>query len=248
VILAAIPADVPSAAPSCTGSDSAPVSVPPSLNGVVSACASQSGNQMVVTNLSQFVLNVGPAGNNIPRLTVKLPSTSGELLPVPEDVLEVDEQNAALAIWQPPANAVFLPVGGRVVATSSQGVQLEVWADPQVSATVRAAELLTAYVADSLSEDSVLSYYNSIAQCVNDADTLWSELTSQSSSAATVMQQALQTIGSCEQLRQKLNKDVATEHADDGSPPDLATVAEHAGQDDWESKFDDVDNIDIDIR
>jgi hypothetical protein len=248
VILSATPVDVPSAAPSCTGSTGVSVPVPPILSGVVSACASQSGNRMVVTNLSQFVLNIGPADDTSPKLTVTLPSTASEVLPAPEDVLEVEEQNAALADWRPPTGAVFLPVGGQVVATASQGVELEVWADPQVSVTIRAAELLTAYVADSLSEDSVLSYYNSIANCVNDASTLWNELTSQSTSAATVMQQALQTIGSCEQLRQKLTKDVTAERAEDGSPPDLATVAEHAGEEDWQSESDDVDHIDTDIR
>jgi hypothetical protein len=248
VLLAAVPVDVPSAAPSCGGSDSVSVPVPPSLNGVVSACASRSGNQMVVTNLSQFVLDVAGADGTSPNLTVTLPSTSSEFMPAPEDVLEVKEQNAALTIWQPPAGAVFLPVGGQVTATSSNGVQLEVSADGEVSATVRAAELLTGYVADSLPEDSVLSYYASIADCVNDAYSLWNDLNSQSTSASTVLQQALETISSCELLRQKLSKDVATEHADDGSPPDLATVAEHAGEDDWQEESHDVDSIDTDIR
>ena len=200
---------------------------------------------MVVTNLSDFVMDVSSAGTATTQLTVNLSDAPSEPLILPEDKLEVEEQNAAVADWQPSTGVVFLPVGAQLTASSSQAVQLEVQPDPEVSATSRAAELLTAYVADSLSESTVLSYYNSIADCVNDAYNLWNELTSPSPpSAGALMQQALQTIASCEQLRQKLDSDVAAEHADNGSPPDLAAVADHADQDDWQSDYDDIDHVD----
>jgi len=246
VPLPATPADIPSAAPQCADSTSVVVQVPSSLDGLVSACASQSGDEVIVTNLSEFVLDVTGYNNTSPQLTVKTYNISSQFLLADEDQLEIEEQNAAVTDWQPTSGMVFLPVGGQVVATSSQPVQLAVQLDPEVSATSFGAELMTAYVVDGLPEHSVLSYYASIASCVNDAYSLWNKFTQQPpASAADMMQQALQTVASCQQLQQKLATDPAAEQPDsDGLQPDLATAAEHAGQKDWESESEDAPHDD----
>jgi len=62
------------------------------------------------------------------------------------------------------------------------------------------------------------------------------------------MQQALQTIASCQQLQHKLSSDVEAEHANsDDLQPDLATEAGHAGAD-WESESEDAPHFELDIR
>ncbi len=247
-ILSATPADVPSAAPQCPGSASAAVSVPANLDGLISACASPSGDEVVVTNLSELVFDVHAASSTSPQLTVRQYDPSPELLPA-EDRLEIEEQNAAVADWQPSAGEVFLPVGAQVVATSDQPVVLAVQWDPEVSATSLFAELLTAHVVDSLPENSVLSYYSSLAACINDAYKLWDEFTQQNPpSTPYLMQQALQTVASCQQLQHKLSADAEAEHAaSDDLQPDLATEAGHAGAD-WQSESEDAPHFELDIR
>jgi hypothetical protein len=248
MVLPATPVDVPSAAPQCADPTSVVVPVPSNLDGLISACSSQSGDEVVVTNLSVLVFDVSSANNTSPQLTVQQYDPSPELLPA-EDKLEVEEQNAAVADWQPSTGTVLLPVGAQVTATSDQPILLAVQADPDVSATSLFAELLTAHIVDSLPEDSVLSYYGSLAACINDAYKLWNEFTQQNPpSAASLMQQALQTISSCQQLQHKLATDAAADHADsEDQQPDLATEAGHAG-DDWESESEDVASVVDDIR
>ena len=251
VRLPATPADIPSAAPRCTGSTSEVVFVPASLRGLVSACASQSGDTMLVTNLSDLVLDVTPGNNSSPQLTVKTYNTLYEFLLPDEEQLEIKEQNAAVAAWRPASRTVFLPVGGHVVATSSQPVHLAVQEDQGVSATSLGAELLTAYVVNRLPEDSVLSYYPSIASCVSAAYKLWGEFTQPSHpSAAALIQQAIETLSACEELEHKLATELSAEHPDsDRLHDDLATEEEHAEQKYWQSETEDAPHDDfVDIR
>ena len=61
------------------------------------------------------------------------------------------------------------------------------------------------------------------------------------------MQQALETIGSCQELQRKLATDAAADHADSQDlRPDLATEAGHAG-DDWQSESEDVPHVEVDL-
>ena len=247
--LSATPAYMPSEGPQCSGSANVAVPIPSSLDQLVSACTSQSQDTVVVTNLSEFVLDIGSADSTSPHMTVQPYDAFSELLAA-GDKLEREVQNAAVAEWQTPNGPVLLPVGAQVVATSSQPVQLTVGVDQNASASSFGAELMTAYVVDGLPEDSVPSYYDSLASCVNDAYKLWNELTQQSPpSAASLMQQALETVASCRALQRKLAADPAAEQpASDGLQPDLSTAADHAGQDDWESKSEQVDSVEGDIR
>lgn len=247
--LPATPADIPSGPPQCTGSADTFTPVPASLSPLVSACASQSGDEMVVTNLSQFVLDISPANGTSVQLQPGQYDTSAGLLPA-GDELEVTEQNAAVAELAPSdPSTVLLPVGGQVIATSDQPVQLTVQVDSSASAASYGAELMTSYVVDNLTENGIGSYYDSIANCVNDAYSLWQKLYQQPPpSADDLIQQALQTYGSCLELNRKLTEDLAAEHPDSqGLQPDLATVAEGAREPNWESKSASVDNVDADI-
>ena len=177
-VLPATPVDIPSAAPRCADPTSVVVPVPSNLDGLVSACRSKSRDKVVVTNLSVLVFDVSSANSTRPQLTVRQYDPSSELL-LAENKLETEELNAVVADWRPSTGTVFLPVGAQVVATSDQPIVLAVQKDPEVSATSLFAELLTAHIADSLPEDSVLSYYDSLAACINDAYKLWTSSLSQ---------------------------------------------------------------------
>jgi hypothetical protein len=245
--LPATPVDVPSAAPQCADPTSVVVPVPSNLDGLVSACRNQSRDEVVVTNLSVLVFDVSSANSTSPQLTVRQYDPSSELL-LAENKLETEELNAVVTYWRPSTGTVFLPVGAQVVATSDQPIVLAVQKDPEVSATSLFAELLTAHIVDSLPEDSVLSYYGSLAACINDAYQLWNEFTQPNPpNIVSLMQQALETIGSCRQLQHKLTTDAAADHADSVDlRPDLATEAGHAG-DDWESESEDVPHVEVDF-
>jgi hypothetical protein len=194
-----------------------------------------------------LVFDVSSANSTSPQLTVRQYDPSSELL-LAENKLETEELNAVVTYWRPSTGTVFLPVGAQVVATSDQPIVLAVQKDPEVSATSLFAELLTAHIVDSLPEDSVLSYYGSLAACINDAYQLWNEFTQPNPpNIVSLMQQALETIGSCRQLQHKLTTDAAADHADSVDlRPDLATEAGHAG-DDWESESEDVPHVEVDF-
>ena len=249
VPLSATPAYLPSAGPRCSGSTNVAVTIPSSLDHLVSACTSQSQDRLVVTNISEFVLDLSSADSTRPHMAVQPYDAFGELLAA-ADKLEREVQNAAVAAWQAPNGPVLLPVGAQLVATSSQPVQLTVGVAQNASASSFGAELMTAYVVDGLPEDSIPSYYDSLASCVNDAYKLWDELTQQSHpSVGSLMQRALETVASCRALQRKLAADPAAEHpASDGLQPDLSTAADHAGQDDWESNSEQVDGVEGNIR
>jgi hypothetical protein len=251
--LPAQPLDIPTAAPQCTGSTSVTVTVPAELSGYVSACESQAGDEVVITNLSQDVFNVIPAGNAEVNLKSEQYDSSADLLPS-EDELEAAAQSVAVDDLRPPGDSVFLSVGGQVVATASQPFQVYVQYDPDASATSFAAGVMSGYVVESLiralPEDSVASYTASVANCVNAAFSLWNQLTSQQPpSAKSLVLQALQTYAACGELQKKMAADPDVEHpGSDGLEPDLGTAAQDAGQQDWQSESTDADNIDLEIR
>ena len=118
---------------------------------------------MMVTNLSQFVLDISPANGTTANLTVD-PYTSYQSLPTAGE-LEVEVQNAAVANLTPPSpTTVLLPVGGQVAAaTSHPPVQVEVQVDQQASAASFGAILMTSYVVSNVPANSILDYANRIA-------------------------------------------------------------------------------------
>jgi hypothetical protein len=261
--IAATPPDIPSSPPACGGYAGLPQLVPSSLASLVSVCVSPAGytpDEMVIYNLSDDVLDVSSAQFGAqPVITPHYPSPDGPL-PEPDD-MEIYAQNAAVAHLQPGNGTTLLPVGGYVVATQATPMLLNVRVDFPASNTSYGAQLMTGYVVDNLvkalPEDSAASYEVSIAECVNAAYSLWTTLNQQPDDTATnVMYQALQTVGPCQELQQKVAADKAEEIAvaaeadrlgSDGLHSDLAKVAETAGEDDWESGLEDVIKVAVRI-
>ena len=150
----------------------------------------------------------------------------------------------------PPPGDRLLPVGGYAVAMGYRSVSVQVQVDQNASATSDAAQILTGYAVDNLitalPEDSAQSYAVSIANCVNAAYDLWNKLNQQPPPSMTgLMETALQDYAACRDLQDKLAKDhdeqvAAAAQADER---DLSDVADTAGQGDWESRFEKVDDV-----
>jgi hypothetical protein len=72
--------------------------------------------------------------------------------------------------------------------------------------------LLSSYVIDNLldeHEESTLAYSNSIAECVNDASSLWGDLRQDqdNTQVAATINDALKSWKSCQELQDKLSAD-----------------------------------------
>jgi hypothetical protein len=97
------------------------------------------------------------------------------------------------------------------------------------------------------------AYAVSITECVNAADDfLYKAFEQQPPPGATdLMQAALQTITECQNLKRRLTADHDEQIAavDEKNRDDLSAVANAAGQQEWESKFEQADSTHgIDIR
>jgi hypothetical protein len=249
--VAAIPPDVPSAAPACPAYATVAQTLQTHL---VSACINQADTEAVIFNLTDFVLDVSPANTTTTKIQ---PYNGSSPEPLPStDAIEVYAQNSVVASLRPPADTVLLPVGGSVVVWGTPP-SVTVKVDGYASGVSYFAQLMTGYVADNLiealPEHSAAAYAVSIADCVNAADNLLYEAFKQQPppGAADLMQAALQTIAECKDLKQKLTADhdeqiaaIVKENRDD-----LSAVANAAGQQEWESKFQEDDSTHgIEIR
>lgn len=214
-----IPADVPAEVPACPAQ--APVLVHDEP-GYYSACASYAYSQsplLEIFNLSDGVLDVTPTippgfslVNGGARATVYNPDPEG----LPDaDTLVVAAQDQVVAVAQEYERSLYprlVPVGGSISLTSLSGTNATVAVDPAVSEQAYAAQLLASYVIDNLlnaNEDSPLAYENSIANCVNDASSLWGDLGKDQDNAqvAGTIDDALKTKKSCRELQEKLSAD-----------------------------------------
>lgn len=262
-VLSVFPPDVPTA-PACAGSTDVTVSVAPSVRSLASACESQSGDEMVVTNLSIFALDIGSANNASPYVTITPADATAY---PPAEQLEVDAEtlaatgavsNGVASGYLAPGTAILLPVGGQLDATTSTPpIQLTVQVDADASEATLAAGNMSGYTVDSFTngvpEDIDSSYAASIAECAIAAYSLWNSFSQPASSspsppsAADVIQQALETIDKCQELYKKLSEDPdANPPADEKVQPDLATKAEQAGAD-FELKSEEAPREPVDL-
>jgi hypothetical protein len=247
----AIPPDVPSAPPPCPADANVAQQLQTNL---VSACVNQTDNEAVIFNLTDFVLDVSSANTTTTSIQ---PYNGSSPEPLPStDAIEVDAQNSVVADLRPPADAVLLPVGGSVVVSGTPP-SVTVKVDGYASGVSYFAQLMTGYVVDNLiealPEDSAAAYAVSISECVNAADNLLYEAFKQQPppGATDLMQAALQTIAECQNLKRKLTADHDEQIAaiDKENRDDLSAVANAAGQEEWESKFEEDDTAHgIDIR
>lgn len=248
----ATPPDVPQGAPPCAAPLGQAVTMPQSLQSLVSGC-SNGRDEMELTNLSQLVLDIVPAAGTSAELQVTSYDTSTGLLPTLAGYLEVAAQNAVVAGSAPPLDGVLLPVGGTVLAvTDYPPLEVTVGVDIGVSTKSFEAAALTSYVVSNVGDENPDDYYQDIADCVNATYSYWSALQSQPPpSTGTLLLDSLEAAGSCAELRDKVNDYL--ESRDDQI--DLATEArlggEHAGESDWEAEFSAEEQIArdlIDIR
>ena len=253
--IAATPPDIPLARPACRGYADVPLQVAADIAQFVSACVNPPAyapDVMEIFNLSDDVLDIGSANASQPALRSYFP-VSDDVLPS-GDQIETYAQDESVRQFQPQAGTILLPVGGHVIATEDVPIHLTVQVDQYASAASYAAQLLSGYVVENLTEqipeDSALSYELSIADCVNGAHSVWQGLYEQpSADAAATVRTALSTIPACQALQKKLTSDHAEElsvaAADDrltgrALDADLARVAEAADQAGWESRIDEV--------
>ena len=259
--IAATPPDIPLNHPACTGYAHLPLPVAANISGLVSACINPPAyapDVMVISNLSDFVLDIRSA--SFSRRACAYYPVSDNLLPSGDDI-ETYAQDASVRQLAPQAGTILLPVGGHVIATQDEPVQVSVQVDQYASAASYAAQLMSGYVVDNLTEqipeDSALSYELSIADCVNAAHSLWPGLYQQPSGDATAtLRTALSTIRACQDLQKKVTSDHAEELSAAAADhrltapvldQDLARVAEAADQVGWESHIDDVAKTAISI-
>ena len=260
--IAATPPDIPQSQPACTGYADLPLPVAADIYGLVSACTNPPAyapDVMVISNLSDDVLDIRSANFSQPAFRAYYPA-SDNLLPAGDEI-ETYAQNASVQQLAPPAGTILLPVGGHVIATQDEPIQVTVQVDQYASAASYAAQLMSGYVVDNLTEqipeDSALSYELSVAGCVNAAHSLWEGLYQQPSGDATAtMRTALSSIPACQDLQKKVTSDHAEElsvaAADNRLTgpeleQDLARVAEAADQVGWESHIDEVAKAAISI-
>jgi hypothetical protein len=245
--------DIPSDAPACP--DEAPIPVHDET-GYYSACSSPSGSQKPVLdiyNLSDGVLDVTPTYepgfNDINKLAtpaVSNPSPDG--LPDSDTLVEAT-QDQVVATAQSNGASLYpqlVPVGGSIRLTSPTGTNAVVAVDVAVSEDSYAAQLLSSYVIDNLleeNEDSVLAYSNSIAECVNDATSLWEELgkDQDNTQIAATIDDALETKKSCQELQEKLSADpdeaahvvAGGKKLAEETPDDLGSVLDKSANRGW---------------
>jgi hypothetical protein len=260
--IAATPPDIPLSQPACTGYADLPLQVATDISQLVSACVNQPAyapDVMEIFNLSDDVLDIRSANASQPALRAYYPA-SDDLLPS-GDQIETFAQDEAVRQLEPPAGTILLPVGGHVIATEDVSIHLTVQVDRYASAASYAAQLMSGYVVDNLTEqipeDSALSYELSIAGCVNGAHSIWQGLYEQPSADATAtLRTALSTIPACQELQKKLTSDHAEELSvaaadnrltDRALDEDLARVTEAADQVGWESRIDEVAKAAISI-
>jgi hypothetical protein len=260
--IAATPPDIPQSHPACTGYADLPLPVAADISGLVSACTNPPGyapDVMVISNLSDLVLDIRSANFSQPAFRAYYPA-SDDLLPSGDEI-ETYAQDESVRQLEQPAGTILLPVGGHVIATQDAPIQVTVQVDQYASAASYAAQLMSGYVVDNLTEqipeDSALSYELSIAGCVNSAHSLWQGLYQQPPADATAtLQTALSTIPACQDLQKKVTSDHAEElsvaAADNrltgrALEQDLAKVAEAADLAGWESHIDDVAKAAISI-
>lgn len=234
----ATPPDVPSGAPSCTGSFSQQVNVPQDLQSVVSACYSSQQDELQVTNLTQLVLDITPTASYSSALQVStydpssLPNTAGEL--------EVEAQNAVVDN-QSPDNAasgeVLLPVGGTVIAAADD-LPLTVTVDTDFSDRSFEATSWTSYVVSNIPDENPDSYSQAIANCVNDTYQLWQALHQQPpSSVATLLYDSLEEASSCNELREKVKEYLESKGQPDNLAAEDQRAEEHADEAEWEREY-----------
>ncbi len=250
-----IPADVPSDAPACPAE--APLLVHDQAD-YYSACSSYSDSPAPVLdiyNLSDGVLDVTPTippgfswVNGEAHATVDDPSPDG--LPDADTLVEA-AQDQVVAIARSNERSLYpqlVPVGGSIRLTSPTGTNATVVVDRTVSEESYAAQLLSSYVIDNLleeNEDSTLAYSNSIAECVNDASSLWGDLSQDQNDAqvAATINDALKTKSSCQELQEKLSADpdeaahllAGQEKLDRETLDDLGSVLDKSADSDWVS-------------
>jgi hypothetical protein len=234
----ATPLDVPSGAPSCTGSFSQRVNVPQDLESAVSACYSPQQDEWQVTNLTQLVLDITPAAGFTSALQVStydpssLANTAGEL--------EVAAQNAVMDN-QSPDNAaggeVLLPVGGTVIAAEDD-LPLTVAEDTDFSNRSFGATSWTSYVVSNVPDENPDSYSQAIADCVNDTYQLWQTLQRQPPpSVATLLYNSLQAASSCNDLREKVKEYLESKNQQENLALEDQRAADHADEANWESDY-----------
>jgi hypothetical protein len=258
--IVAVPPDVPQAPPACDSKENLALAnnwttaapVPSALQGLESTCANYPGNYpevMVVYNLTNDVLAISPANGTTPQIVPHGPRPSG-LLPSWDD-LEILAQNAVVSGQQARAQpgTYLIPVGGEAVVwldARYPPLDVNVSVDEQSSKLSYAAQLITGYVTDNLVDKvSALSYASSIIDCVNQAYSLWQNLT-QGADAATTATTALQTITSCKALVDEVRKNreealaavsAADEFDNQVLRPNLEQVAKTADSGSWETEI-----------
>ena len=239
--LPATPPDVPSQAPTCTGSLYQQVKVEADLQSLVSACATPQGDQMELTNLSQYVLDVAAVPPYSSQLDVSQDDTSSNSLPTLAGQLEVEAQNAVVAEHPDgDPSADLLPVGGTVTATSNDpqtSVHLSVTKDPGASWKSFEAAAMTSYVVSNVLDQNPDDYYQAIADCVNNSYQLWQDQQTPTPVAQKIYD-TLQAGVSCADLKKKVNDYLSQR----GQQQDLAAQAQRAGEnvtgeEDWASKL-----------
>lgn len=239
----ATPPDAPSQAPGCAGSLDKQPYVPTDLQSLVSACQSPQGDQLELTNLSQYVLDVAPAPGTTAQLTVVDHDTSSDPLPTLAGQLEVQAQNTVVDGWSAgDPSAVLLPVGGKVDATADNPqtpVRLTVSVDAQVSRMSFEAAAWTSYVVSNVLDENPGDYYQAIADCVNNSYQAWQDLQQQPPPpVAELLYKTLQAGAACATLR-KMVDDYLTGHGQQLDPTAEAERAgkRPAGEDQWVSEY-----------
>jgi hypothetical protein len=253
VTLPPIPVDVPTEIPACPGE--APLRVYVQA-GYYTACASYRGSQepvLDIYNLSDDVLDVTPRippgfyfVNYAANPTVNDPPSEG--LPDADTLVETAQDQVVAYAQNYEVYPKLVPVGGSIRLTSKTGTNATVDVDRMVSEDSYAAQLLSSYVIDNLldeNEDSTLAYSNSIAECVNDASSLWSDLSQDQDNAeiAATIDDALKTKKSCQELQEKLSTDpdeaahvlAGREKLDQETLDNLGSVMDKSANSDWVS-------------
>jgi hypothetical protein len=110
--------------------------------------------------------------------------------------------------------------------------------------------LLSSYVIDNLldeHEESTLAYSNSIAECVNDASSLWGDLRQDqdNTQVAATINDTLKSWKSCQELQDKLSADpdeaahllTGREKLEQETLDDLGSVLDKSADNDWASEL-----------
>jgi hypothetical protein len=245
----ATPPDVPTGAPSCTGSYSQQATVPADLQTLINVCYSQQDKEWQVTNLSQSVLDVTPTADYSSTLQVitydssSLQNVAGEL--------EVEAQNAVMNNQSPDNSSlgeVLLPVGGMVIAAADD-LPLTVGVDKDFSRRSYGATALTSYVVSNVLDVNPDTWSQAIANCVNDTYQLWQHLQQQPPpSVSTLLSDAFQAASSCNELRNKVKEYLESKGQQENLAAEDQRAEEHADEANWESEYMRVEQAHDEIR